>query len=627
MSIAAPPIDNPEPSRPPASRSPRLLVDIPRRSQIDETPEMEAPARSQTFRLPQPRLSWVLRRAAVWASALFTFALGVLSDRLHRKRRMHDVALRLCAVLERMDGLSVRFGRLLGMRIDLLPFEVCMQLYRLRDRMPELPFAYAVGRIERAIGRRIEAVFRVFDPTPIDSDAFACLYQAVLHDGQKVVVKVRRPSAAEWVSADLLLMSLLTRVAEALTIVRTGFFEHLRSEMYQVAAAELDFVSIARFHRLFRLYTQKEKLRYATAAKVYSRYCSEDVIVSEFVSGVYLGEIVAACQQENTQFLNQLALMNIQPRKVAQRVLQIAWWTFFENLFFDASPHPYLFVVRPGNNIVFISFGHSGKMSEHNRRLMLEVLASMSKCDVEHCAEAMVQSISPMPLIDVYEFTKTLELNLWTQYFSLIDKQTPWWNRTSAGMWLTLVNVAKASKVPLHLDLIRFMRASLTYDVIAGQIWPELSWLKEYRRYLLKADRRRVRQIGRDLLKMQDQGMLTQLVAKAAEAKSSADRIAFWLESFSRRIPIQFLSVTGKGAYSISLLLRFAFNSAALVLSLLSAGVAYRLFRGHGLTVVDVEQLAARIVQHPIVMLWILILLVLTVRRMQFRLGDKDQNE
>jgi len=97
----------------------------------------------------------------------------------------------------------------------------------------------------------------VFDPTPVGSASLACVYQAILKNGTKVVVKVRRPGVRDLFMADLQVLDWMSGLAEFLTIIRPGFTQKLRVELREVLMEELDFRREGRFQDIFRRNAKK----------------------------------------------------------------------------------------------------------------------------------------------------------------------------------------------------------------------------------------------------------------------------------------------------------------------------------------------------------------------------------
>src|SRR5262249_40373333 len=154
--------------------------------------------------------------------------------------------------------------------------------------------------------RPLSEVFDVFDPEPIGSASLSCVYQAKLKNGDLVAVKVRRPGIGPLIAADLRALDWLLIVLETLTIITPGMTRGLREDLQSILFRELNFRTEARYTDMFRRRAAKRAPNDVTAPRVYFEYCTEEVLVSELVSGVWIWEIMAAVDRDDQEFLEKL---------------------------------------------------------------------------------------------------------------------------------------------------------------------------------------------------------------------------------------------------------------------------------------------------------------------------------
>ncbi len=197
----------------------------------------------------------------------------------------------------------MKLGQQLAMRVDLLPWAYCVELSKMLDRMTPFSTEQALQAVERVIKRPWQEVFAVFDPKPIGSASLACVYQATLKDGTRVVVKVRRPGIKELFMADLQVLDWIAGLAEFLTIMRPGFTQKLRIDLRDILMEKLDFRREGRFEDIFRRNAKQTGWKFFTAPRVYFEYSGDEVLVQEFVSGIWLWEVIAIAEQKNAKGL------------------------------------------------------------------------------------------------------------------------------------------------------------------------------------------------------------------------------------------------------------------------------------------------------------------------------------
>src|SRR5262249_19701713 len=150
-----------------------------------------------------------------------------------------------------------------------------------------------------------------------------------------------------------------------------------------------------------------------SAADVYLELSSADVTVSEFVSGVWLDEVIAAQESQDTEMLARLEAMNIDPGLCGKRLLNACWWGFFECLFFCEVPAASQIVVRKNGQLVFVALGDTGILGQRQKKLLQAAFHRFARYDVEGAVAMLVQLLMPLPFIDVHEFTHKITTRLW----------------------------------------------------------------------------------------------------------------------------------------------------------------------------------------------------------------------
>lgn len=427
-----------------------------------------------------------LGRFLAWLRLILTIVPGNFIDRLLRRDTTERRAVRFRRALERAGGTFVKLGQQLAMRVDLLPWAYCVELSKMLDRMTPFPTEQALQAVERTIKRPWQEVFSVFDPKPIGSASLACVYQATLKDGTKVVVKVRRPGIKELFIADLQVLDWIAGLAEFLTIIRPGFTQKLRIDLREILMEELDFRREARFEDIFRRNAKKTGWKFFTAPRVYFEYSGDEVLVQEFVSGLWLWEVIAITEQKNAKGLALLRELNIDPAVVARRILLAFFWSADEHVFFHADPHPANILVRANNEITFIDFGSCGSFNNQQRIALEQMVLSMRDQDVEAMTRASLSLMEPLPPVDLPALVKNAQEEYMRvlHTFNTPAEYTQYWERTSARQWFVLVRVSQKFNLPMNLHMLRMIRATLLYDSIVLRLDNQLDRYHEYTEFM-----------------------------------------------------------------------------------------------------------------------------------------------
>ena len=569
--------------------APRLLPDGPLGAAYRHvpgdisTPELPQPMRRPLDRprklevegeaKPQRRRSKVTARASWWrillrglrwlVNVVVIYFLQSLVDRALGKIEPVHQGIRLRQLFERMGGTGIKIGQQLSVRADLFPWEVCEELAKLRDRVPAFPVATAIDRIERAVGecRGVDRVplgeiFEAFDDDPIGAASIACVYQAFLRNGKRVAVKVRRPHVQRRFGADLGVLEWTTKLAEWLAFVPPDFFKNLRIEMRDMLEEELDFALEARYQGLFRYYAKKDGLKWLGAPKVYLDYCSQDVLVSEFVEGVWCDQILKAHEAGDQRALAELRKMGITPKKVGERLMEYSFWCRFESIFFHSDPHPGNIVIQEGCKLVFIDFGSCGTTSRKSRMNQLQMIERMAYNDVSGTVEAALATLEPLPCLDVHELKKEIEKHFWAWLFAFRDKKARWWERTTASIWFALLEISRKKSIPVGLETLRLARSLMLIDTLCFELDPQMVSPTAFKRYMRRAARRGADRVIRDLQKTPLNYYVNNAIWQADELISRGRYMAWQVERIVDSVDNDFLANIKKSAYVFGVIFR-----------------------------------------------------------------------
>lgn len=475
---------------------PGVFAPLPRRRFLEVRAADTTPPKMRVVEFRVSRLR-ALRRLFVWLAMGLTLQAGMLWDWLRGQSSPARRAARLRRTFERAGGTFIRVGKYLTMRLDLLPWEYGVELSRMLDRVEPFPVAQAIAAIERATGRPLAATFERFDPEPIGSSAVSCVYQAYLRNGRKVVVKVRRPGIGELFTADLKAFDWLAKAVEALTLLRAGRTQNMRSELRDTLLGELDFVQAARQQDAFRRAARKSGRQFFTAPRVYFRLSNDEVITQDLVAGMWLWELVAAVEQGNEAVLTLARRLGIDARQIARRLAWVNYWGWHEQLFFRADPHPDNVIIGKGGKLTFIDFGAVDAINRTKRRALQQNMFYAWKRDALNMARSSLVLLEPLPPIDVADLTRDLESHNWEMLYALEapPMRKAWSDRTFARQWIGMFQVARAYNITIDFAVLRLLRVNVLYDALVVRLDPDVDVVAEYRRFA-RYQRRRVEARG-----------------------------------------------------------------------------------------------------------------------------------
>jgi ubiquinone biosynthesis protein len=279
---------------------------------------------------------------------------------------------RLRAALEELGPTFCKLGQILSTRPDLIPPEVAEELSRLQDRVPPLTEAEVVQVMEEELGVPWEDVFESIEPEPLAAGTIGQVHRARLDGGERVVVKVQRPGAAEEIERDLGLFALFAEKAEGREALSglvdiPAVVEHLSSSLRR----ELDFREEAA--NLERMREVLADFPHLGVPAVHEQLSTKRLLVMDEIQGVPLREASAGDDRG----------------RAAKELLDAFYRQVLTEGFFHADPHPGNLLWANGR-IFLLDLGMVGMLDGETRGLLLLLLLAFYREDAEFLADLLL---------------------------------------------------------------------------------------------------------------------------------------------------------------------------------------------------------------------------------------------
>ena len=285
---------------------------------------------------------------------------------------MRAAAQRFRSALDELGPTFAKLGQILSTRPDLLPPAFIEELESLQERVTPLTEAEVVSVMEQELGVPWEDVFESIDPQPLAAGTIAQVHRARLESGERVVVKVQRPSAEQDILQDLGLLEMFAQKAADRPALRRVFdvpaiVEHLSSSLRR----ELDFRQEAT--NLKRMQEVLEPFPRLDVPVVYEEYSTTRLLVMQEVQGVPVQEAPHGSAR----------------KEAARQLLESYYHQVMVEGFFHADPHP-------GNmkwwndKIYLLDLGMAGEVDAELRELILLILLAFSQRDPAFLSEVVL---------------------------------------------------------------------------------------------------------------------------------------------------------------------------------------------------------------------------------------------
>jgi ubiquinone biosynthesis protein len=280
----------------------------------------------------------------------------------------------LTADLERLGPTFVKIGQLLSTRADLLPIAYLEQLSRLQDDVAPFAFDQVEEVIFEELGTRVSKVFREFTPQPIAAASLGQVHVAVLHDGQRVAVKVQRPGIRRTMARDFESLERIADVLDSHSKWSERYeFRKIVDDFRRTLVRELDYRQEA--HNLKVIGERTERFDKIVIPKGIEEYTTSRVLTMQFIHGRKVTE------------LSEIDRKVLNGHELADQLLRAYLEQTLVDGFFHADPHPGNVFVTAEGKVALIDLGMVGRIAPRLREQLLKLLIAISHGRGEEVAE------------------------------------------------------------------------------------------------------------------------------------------------------------------------------------------------------------------------------------------------
>lgn len=436
------------------------------------------------------------------------------------KHRKYIFGKRLRYACEELGPIFIKLGQVLSTRYDILSNENCVELQKLLDQVEPIPFQKVLDIIQKDFGKKYELVFKAFDTNPLASASISQVHRATLFDGKKVAVKIRRPEVSEHVESDIRVLKQVVSIVSLFSpTLRHVDGKQVVNQLHDWILLEIDFkhevhnikqmksylVRVAEYTKM-----SKEEANNLIIPEVYEEYCTENVIVMEFIDGVPLSKFETI--KDNPEYN-----LILSAKAIAMLILRHWLIARDDEYIFHADPHPANVLILPHGRLALVDFGLIGHLSPKQTRntanLFLAVYA--------HNLERSIEYALAIPGVDYEKYANKLRPDIQAYLRKAPEKGVGFW-------FMEFVRIFVKHKVPIPYDIILFGRQNAVGDGLIATILPGKTTIDIMGEELGRALRKKITQNILDV----DFSRLAYAVSE--EVKNSPDRVVSILERLSK---------------------------------------------------------------------------------------------
>ncbi len=293
-----------------------------------------------------------------------------------------STAERLRIAFEELGPTFIKLGQLLASRQDLLGDLYIKEFKKLQDKVAAFEISKVYEIIEKELGVSPDKIFKFFNPHPIGSASIAQVHEAVLVNGEEVIVKIRRPGIREQIAVDLNILKMIARLIEK-NIPESKIFDPsgIINEFSRSINRELDFRREAKNAIIFREQFKEDESVHIPY--IYRQFTTEKVLIMEKVHGIRI---------DNLKDLHQNAL---DIREILNKVLDMYFKQIFVHGFFHGDPHPGNILITKAGKIALVDFGIVGRIDEQFK----EAYANIALAIINYNTDLLIEEYLKLGVI------------------------------------------------------------------------------------------------------------------------------------------------------------------------------------------------------------------------------------
>jgi ubiquinone biosynthesis protein len=369
---------------------------------------------------------------------------------------------RIRKAIEELGPTFIKLAQILSLRPDLIPIELAKEFEKLQDNVTPVPFEEIKVVIEEELEKKVDEYFKG-KFTLLASASIGQVYKAKLKSGEIVAVKVLKPEIEEKIYADINILLRLAKIIREKLLIYGIDSVKVVEEFAKSIKKELDFnieaLNLKRFSANFK---NNPNIK---VPKLY--FASKKLLIMEYIDGIKISDI------------EELKKNGYDPKEIARKGFNLICEQIFIYRFFHADPHPGNLMVYNGK-IVFLDFGIMGRLSEEDRRYIIELVFYVIRNEEEKAAEYLLKLSKVSKNTDVSSFKKEIADIISTYFYASLK------NIEIKKLIEDLLVSMSRNNVYLKEDNYLFVKSVVTMEGVGKKLYPDFNAVEEIKPFIKK---------------------------------------------------------------------------------------------------------------------------------------------
>jgi predicted unusual protein kinase regulating ubiquinone biosynthesis (AarF/ABC1/UbiB family) len=407
-------------------------------------------------------------------------AYGLVPLLIPKRWRAPSGPVRLRRALETLGGAWIKLGQLLALRFDLLPPAYCIELFDLLNRIAPFPYAEVERIVRDELGREIEEIFASFACEPFGSASIGQVYDAVLHDGRRVAVKVQRPGIEALLMCDIKLMYRVSRLVDRSHLLGGTRSRAVIDELARWTREELDYTAEAANAATMRANVRDPDTEYNP--EIHSEYTTRRILTAERLEGLLLVDIIRELRADRDACVGRLRDAGFDLDQAAANIV----WNFLGQTYavgvFHGDLHPANLLLMAGNRIGYVDFGIIGRLPASVQESLGRYAMRLFGGDSEAAVEDFLTWLRPSATTNASVARREM-VELTKRFLDDLGRATSHRREILARYQVDLLGATRRNRMVIDPVVILYMKVVLTIDAVTSELAPSLDLQSLHERF------------------------------------------------------------------------------------------------------------------------------------------------
>lgn len=265
---------------------------------------------------------------------------------------------RMRMAMEELGPTFIKLGQILSTRVDVFGQEWTEEFTKLQNAVTPIADIDIYQLIQSQLNQPIDSIFRYIDPKPIGAASIAQVHKAILHTGDKVAIKIKRPNIDDVIASDLRILKRIAQLLEA-EVPESRHYHPIQLVEYFAYALRketdlsIELRNIQQFNHLY------ENHQFLHIPKVYPAYSNRHLLIQEYIDDILLKDIDVHALNKKTK------------RLYATHITDTLLNMILHQGCFHADPHPGNIFINTQGGITLIDFGLTGQLTPNRQHELL----------------------------------------------------------------------------------------------------------------------------------------------------------------------------------------------------------------------------------------------------------------